>query len=461
MRGSLLFAGFAVAALATIWILPGRRTERSLQPVLARARVLDGDEFPRMGMNVTGFMDADVGLDVVSGSQTHGVAVLRQVVVDAGPSKKRYASGAFVIEPVTGLGGAVRYFPRSNDCGVFDFNGDGDLDIAMFICLEALSDERLVIFENTGYGTNWTIKEIFQDADVMFFSHDLELADFDQDGNTDLCINSIDPRDPGTPDRNRNFTKVDVFWNPGSWLKDWDRDTVGQVGTQLGGEWGLAVADLNPHQDSCPDIVAHDRIFTAPGGRSGGWSGAAYTDENPSTIVVADVDGDGYLDIATAEGHSHRDGEGDVYVHFQRPSDRTFPRDHRLRLHEGRGTDKPDDDDRLNMPEGLAGLDEDGDGRLETWFYPEFGDFDWNAPSGGHVWKCKIDFRKSRGGIPYGIQNDGGGPGEDFPQPIETAHRIGHQMIAADIDNDGDLDLLLHNVGATEAGIESFAIYYR
>ena len=91
--------------------------------------------------------------------------------------------------------GAIHAFP-------FDADKDGDLDIA--VCLSQDSEE-ILLFRNDG-GGNFT-KELLFDSDAEHYGMSgLELADLDQDGDTDILFTNGDPASSGSINGFANLT---------------------------------------------------------------------------------------------------------------------------------------------------------------------------------------------------------------------------------------------------------------
>ena len=132
--------------------------------------------------------------------------------------------------------GAIHAFP-------FDADGDGDLDIA--VSLSQLAEE-ILLFRNGGEG-DFTKEVLFAAGDTDFGMSGLELADLDQDGDTDILFTNGDEGDKiveGDPNDAHRL----------SWLKN---DGSGRFTMHdIIGQWGAyAVVVVDVDADGDLDIV--------------------------------------------------------------------------------------------------------------------------------------------------------------------------------------------------------------
>ena len=131
--------------------------------------------------------------------------------------------------------GAIHAFP-------FDADGDGDLDIA--VSLSQLAEE-ILLFRNGGEG-DFTKEVLFAASDTDFGMSGLELADLDQDGDTDILFTNGDEGDKIVEDPNEAHRL--------SWLEN---DGSGRFAVHdIIGQWGAyAVVVVDVDSDGDLDIV--------------------------------------------------------------------------------------------------------------------------------------------------------------------------------------------------------------
>ncbi|MET0556445.1 MAG: VCBS repeat-containing protein, partial [Vicinamibacteria bacterium] len=199
--------------------------------------------------------------------------------------------GAFWYENTGGGTGWTSHlvFPESSTqwAGAADLDRDGDLDV-----VSAKSDGRVLWHENTGRGRGWTHRTISNDVTGAFVG---TVEDLDADGDLDVIVVSTDLQNEF-----RWFENADgagAVWTPRT-IMTGSAALAGVVAADLDGDGDpdLAVAaGYNPgtvqrfrndtiHSTGCFAPAA--AVFTqAPG---------AYS------VAVADLDGDGDLDPASA-----------------------------------------------------------------------------------------------------------------------------------------------------------------
>ena len=188
--------------------------------------------------------------------------------------------GAFVMGPSAPTGDR----PRGMDMA--DIDGDEDLDIA----LANRNGDSVTVFVNDGSGN-------FSSATFAVGGEPRQVAlgDFDNDGDADLAVTEHDDR------------SVRIMMNNGN---SYSTSAVLSVGPLVRPE-GIEAADLDGDGDM--DIVAttddatlniHQvSVFINGGGFSGPFN-YAVTGSNPGSVVAADLDCDGDLDLATANSDS-------------------------------------------------------------------------------------------------------------------------------------------------------------
>lgn len=207
-----------------------------------------------------------------------------------------------------------------NEIELVDLDGDSDLDAV--ICVGGLSGSSSGFVYRNQNGS-------FQFADFLSapgFTADLEVADFDRDGDMDLVFNDIF----SAP------ASVFVFFNNGnaffSIAEAISTNGLASSPGELAGSGVLAVGDFN--NDMCSDIIVADRgsnFLTTLLGRGDGTFDSPVLNEldvyqAAKKLEPVDVDGDGDLDLLVANGFPNNvllalnDGDGnfdlDLSVHL-------------------------------------------------------------------------------------------------------------------------------------------------
>jgi FG-GAP-like repeat len=229
----------------------------------------------------------------------------------------------------------------SCDAEVADMNGDGDNDI---IISEYYGKEIMEWYENPGTAKDagkWKLHEIGPPR-----AHDVEIADFDKDGKPDILVRGQSGF--GTEEGNRivvlyqddrdKWTSRSVECPHGEGLDKGDIDRDGFVDAVIGGKWYrnpgtrdgswqeidftgwhydavVRVADINGDGSLdavCTEAETTGEIawFESPGDVAGGaWTKHVIGRdlEKGHSLAVADLDGDGDIDVATAEMHQSVD----------------------------------------------------------------------------------------------------------------------------------------------------------
>jgi hypothetical protein len=253
-----------------------------------------------------------------------------------------------------GAGGLAPHHARlpvagvSNGLAVADVDGDGDFDIV----IGNNGPDRLLL--NDGAGRFRVSAGLPEDSDV---TQDVALADLDGDGDPDLVFANEGPERILINDGTGRFADETAERLPGQGAGGETRD--------------VAVADLDGDGD--PDLVLsnvalflaldpQDRIWINDGtGHFGDETDARLPADTGSTMTThaRDLDGDGDLDLVQARF-------GDV-------SGRSWKTPMRALRNDGRG--RFVDDTAALLPAGAAGngmhvepLDADGDGTTELFF---------------------------------------------------------------------------------------------
>ena len=178
-----------------------------------------------------------------------------------------------------------------------DFNNDGTVDLAVgigFTTLQGVRTNEVVILSGDGTGSFTAVNTI--QLSVPSEVTKVRVADFDNDGNTDIAV--------------LQSGAVTAFFGNG----DFTFDPV--VLKQYVGTTDMNTGDLN--QDSFTDIIVSWRdnlnvltggvdVFYGTANRTLTFQQAVITSntfESPTGLIAADVNGDGINDIATLDAQS-------------------------------------------------------------------------------------------------------------------------------------------------------------
>ncbi|MFQ6059937.1 MAG: FG-GAP repeat domain-containing protein [Thermoplasmata archaeon] len=176
------------------------------------------------------------------------------------------------------------------DIVISDLNGDGWEDV---ITVNKFSNDVSILF-NKGDDT-------FLDAlsvEVDYSPNDVQLADIDNDGDVDIVTCHRFLREGEQPGNNN----ISVLYNDGT------GDFFDQLRFEVGEYcFSLFLSDVGEDSNGDIDIVTIDDenneiliLYNDGTGRNFAFAGAYQTGERPKDICLADLDGDGFSDIVTA-----------------------------------------------------------------------------------------------------------------------------------------------------------------
>ncbi|GAB4020025.1 FG-GAP-like repeat-containing protein [Spirosoma koreense] len=333
-----------------------------------------------------GDVDGDGDLDLLCANQySNSVSV-----------RLNNGSGNFIapaINPELG----VRNYPQGVALG--DVDGDGDLDL---LCANSFSDNVSVRL-NDGTG-NFTPPAINPEFGVGGTPYSVALGDVDGDGDLDVVT------------ANYNGNTVSVRLNDGG-----GNFTAPAVNPEPGvGNYPQSVALGDVDGDGDLDLVTansfSDNVSVRLNDGTGNFTPPAITPEivvgsNPVSVALGDVDGDGDLDLLTANGSSTvsvrlNNGLGN----FTAPAINPEP---------GVG----------NYPSSVALGDVDGDG-----------DLDLLTANGSSTVSVRLN----------------NGSGNFIPPAINPEPGVGsgpYSVALGDVDGDGDLDLLTANSNSASVSV--------
>jgi Calx-beta domain/FG-GAP-like repeat len=171
-----------------------------------------------------------------------------------------------------------------------DIDGDGDLDIAT----SSPGDDTIAWYENTnGDGSSWTFDEV---ATSAANASSVEIGDLDGDGELDLVSSS---------------SADDTI----AWYENTNGDgsawTPADINTNANGANSVALGDLDGDGDL--DIASSSLLddtiawYNNTAGNASAWTptNISTTQDGASSVVAADFDGDGDLDLASASSISN------------------------------------------------------------------------------------------------------------------------------------------------------------
>jgi uncharacterized membrane protein (DUF2068 family) len=188
-----------------------------------------------------------------------------------------------------------------------DVDGDGDLDVLS----ASAFDDKIAWYENTaGNGSAWTLRTISTSADAAFF---VVAADVDGDGDLDVLSGSV------------NDDKVAWYENTAGNGTAW---TARTISTAADGVRSVFAADVDGDGDVDALSASRDDDTVAWYENSAG-NGTAWVLHTVSTagngarsVVAADVDGDGDLDVLSASSYDNAvawdenvSGNGSAWIH--------------------------------------------------------------------------------------------------------------------------------------------------
>jgi len=223
--------------------------------------------------------------------------------------------GAFLAPELFGIGSHV-----INDVAVGDIDGDGRPDVVT-VATPGSADPTVQVFTQ-----NATQRGTFSLSQSLFSPNGagtVALADLNGDGRLDIAVTSSTGSGPGT---GRIF--LQDAKQPGSFLPPVDY-TVGlqpvaiAVGDLNGdGKPDLAVANMGAPNGSNPSVSVLLQDPLAPGRFLPAASYASAT--APVDIKISDIDGDGRLDLVTANASGAPSNPGSIQVYLQGPTPGVF-----------------------------------------------------------------------------------------------------------------------------------------
>ncbi|MBT8486045.1 MAG: VCBS repeat-containing protein, partial [Phycisphaerae bacterium] len=218
---------------------------------------------PQPGGVATGDLDGDGDVDLAT-----GIRFPDRVVVMLNDGKGGFAAGPVIDYP-------AHSEPEEVVAG--DLDGDGDVDLA--VILRFLSEVRIALNQGGGVFTHGS------SAPIGFNGRGMDIDDHDGDGDLDLAV------------ANRGSNTATVLTNDGA--ANFTSATLASAGEPRAAAFG----DLDGDGDLDLAVTNNDafnvRLFRNDGGVFSAWQILSTAPDQAEGVFVADLDNDGNMDIAT------------------------------------------------------------------------------------------------------------------------------------------------------------------
>lgn len=328
---------------------------------------------------------------------------------------------------------------------VGDLDGDG-LDDLIVACLE----EDVVLRQGSDHRLAADSAAL---ATSSRWTSAAALGDLDRDGDLDLALVGYVEFNPAAPPPATEFLGLRVFGGPAGMQPLHDRlfenDGEGNFTERTPPELqatprpGLGAAILDVNLDGSQDLwIGNDSEPNQLWVPIGDWR---YFDTAPRTGLATNQDGSGQATMGLALADLNGDAAPDLFT-------TNFARDtNTLQLSDPSGLHRD-----LTRPGGLS-----ASSRPYCGWGAAFGDYDLDGDLdlvalNGHVYPQDVlqplGESRAQGGLLY-LQGESAGPFPRFDLTDSTleAERIGRGLIQADLDADGDLDLITRSL---DRGVE-------
>ena len=414
-----------------------------------------------------------------------------------GPNKLYLNRGDFQFEDVTERAGVAGTGDWKTGVTMADVNGDGLLDI--YVCQVGQYQSiqgRNQLFINNGDGT-FSDKAAEYGLDFKGFSTHAAFFDFDGDGDLDLyllnhSVHAAENYGPAAIRERRDSLAGDrLYRNDGGIFTDIS-EAAGIYGSRIGYGLGIGIADLN--DDGLPDIYVandfHENDYLYYNNGDGTFTEAlansmSYTSNFSMGCDLADFNNDGLVDVFTLDMKPFdevvlkQSAGADPYNIFQFKRSYgyhyQFPRN-MLQLNRGACADGYPRFSEIGQMAGVAAtdwswaalfFDMDNDGWKDLFISNgirrRLNDLDYlNFISNEQIQRNASDLemaaRMPDGAVPnFAYRNNADliptdGTGQAFAD-VSAAWGLNldgysNGAVYADLDNDGDLDLVINNIDA-------------
>jgi enediyne biosynthesis protein E4 len=442
------------------------------------------------------------------------VALLIGLVAGTPAAEIRFVDGSessgIPFVHVTGASGEKYVMESiSSGCGLFDYDGDGDLDIYMVngAPLPGYRSEEIPrnrLYRNEGREKGWTFTDVTESSGAGDTGYGMActVGDYDNDGDLDLHVTNYGPNVMYRNEGDGTFTDVtaeaglgvdDKRWSASAAFVDIDQDgdldlyVVNYVRYDLGNNWRCTLpgTDIRAycHPDFYPpladvlyrnngdgtftDVSKASGVFSEEGKGLGIVCGDFDLDGSPDIFVTNDSvanflflnRGDGSFDeLGMLSGTSHNwagdaeagmgvscadiEGDGDLDItigHLAKETDTLYRNEGDGSFTDATPTMDLSRASRSKVTFGLAYLDADNDGD------PDLFAANGHVVDNLHLIPGDITYRQTNqvfenvNGVLTDASADAG-PGLE----IKKASR---GLAAGDVDNDGDVDVLINNMG--------------
>jgi len=186
-------------------------------------------------------------------------------------------------------------FPQA--AALADFDGDGKLDLAV---AELLAD-TVDVFAGNGDGTFAAAPTASLDTGASTSPWDVATGDFDGDGNPDVAAVALQPNA-------NNLRWVSVWTGDGTGAFTLEAGDTAALDVQADADLAAADLDGDGFDDAVRTLRSLDQAAVLTGNAAGtltthtAYGVVQSAGGAPAGLVLADVDGDGALDLVTANG---------------------------------------------------------------------------------------------------------------------------------------------------------------
>ncbi len=270
-----------------------------------------------------------------------------------------------------------------------DMDGDGDIDLVATQTAPFGGDNRVVWYRNTDGAGTFSAKLTISTATQQL--SDVAVTDVDGDGDRDVV-------------------SADYGFNAVRWHENTAGDgsawTDHLIDATASVSYFVGIADMD--LDGDPDVLVATRVTNEArwientAGNGSAWTNRLITGgvANPTATIAADLDGDGDPDVATASISDNKIAWNE---------NRTIHRNAVFPAASTIGTS--------NGARSVFAADVDGDGDVDALSAAQGGEIAW-------------------------YENDGASPPAWTPRTISAAAGNAGSVFAADVDGDGDIDAL-------------------